>query len=101
MAAVIRNSRSAQRYVDISELLIGRERCPGCHIAHVFGRSLAPGFVSGLALVRQNVESPKLLAGVNVITADIFGLGMGLEAIVAIALASFASSVTPVDDTAV
>src|SRR5580704_4243838 len=98
MGAVIRNGGSAQSHVDIPELFISRQRCPGCHIAHVFGRSFAPGIVSGLALVRQNVESPKLLAGVNVITPDIFGLGMGLEAIVAIALASLASTVAAYDD---
>ena len=48
--------------------------------------------------MREHVEGPEKLAGVDVVAADVFGRGMRLEPVVAVAFARFAAAVAAHDD---
>ena len=71
MAAVEIVGRRAERQVDVAELLVGRHVGPHVGAAGVGPRIVAPRLVAELALLRNRVNRPQLLAGAHVEAADV------------------------------
>ena len=71
MAAVVIAGGHFGRHVDESELRIGAHLRPRAGVAVVFRRTLQPGVVAELALLRDGVEDPQPLAGANVVAAHV------------------------------
>ena len=57
--------------IDVAELRVGGERPPDAGVACVFGRAAQPRLVSRLALARNRVERPQLLARADVEGHDV------------------------------
>src|SRR5947209_4012874 len=93
MPTVIRDSRRAQRHINVAELLVGGQRCPSRHVADELSRAFFPRFGAAFALLRKDVEGPQLLPGAHVVTADVFRPSPGLESIVAVTFTRFAAAV--------
>ena len=71
MAAVPVVGRRAERQVDVAELFVGRHVRPHVGVAGVGARIVAPRLVAELALLRNRMQRPQLLAGAHVEAADV------------------------------
>ena len=71
MTAVEIVRRRAERQIHVAELLVGRHVGPHVGAAGVGPRIVAPRLVAELALLRNRVNGPQLLAGAHVEAADV------------------------------
>src|SRR5262245_13631382 len=101
MAAVLVAERHADGDVDETEIRIRRVRRPRVVLAHAFRadlRSLLPRFRAELAGLRDQVESPELLAGLDVEPTDIAGQIADARRIVAVNVRAAHDEYVAVDD---
>ena len=71
MAAVPVVGGRAERQIDVAELLVGRHVGPHVGAAGVGPRVVSPGVVAELALLRNRMQRPQLLAGADVEAVDV------------------------------
>ena len=72
-AAVVVAGGVLGRQVDVAELLVAADQRPGAAVARVGPRVVQPRLVAELALARHDVEGPQVLAGADVVAADVVG----------------------------
>src|SRR5262245_51399675 len=65
--------RRRQRYINVAELFIGTQIGPGVCRARVFPGAVLPCLDAELALLRNSLESPAELTGLNIVSADVAG----------------------------
>src|SRR5580658_1688392 len=94
MATVVRSGWRAQGNVYVTQFFISGQRGPGGHVADIFGRTFAPGFIARLSFSGHNVECPEQRATVDVIAAQILGLGASIESAVSITARRSAAAVS-------
>src|SRR5207249_8652864 len=71
VASVKVASRRLDRKVDQPEPLIHADLGPDARVAGVFRRTVQPGVVAELALLRDSMEDPQPLAGAHVVPTDV------------------------------
>src|SRR5580692_8813695 len=68
MTAVEVGRRRLYRQIGKAGFRIGSDLSPYAGVAGVFRRTIEPGFIAGLAFLRDGVEFPKLLAAAHIIS---------------------------------
>src|SRR5262245_14487850 len=66
MPSVAVIGRRLGRQINVSQLVIGRDRSPHADVARIVRGSVQPGLISRFAFARYSVEHPEFLSSANV-----------------------------------